>query len=190
MTIQEAQSIVDNEAMPETTRQKARDFITRMTRKTSTSSPMKVPTQVPTQEEMAAGFQALAALEQKMKVEKAEAKQVEEIKQAVVSAQPEPAPRQQGSKWNIAGIEYTYLSFDAKTEMHFLTPVRQTTLLPETISVSEERLVGKKFAQGPRRTNCETPEQVQARRRREQADEYRRTGWSRSMFSDDPEGVW
>jgi hypothetical protein len=103
---------------------------------------------------------------------------------------PEPAPRVQGSHWTIGGQDHIYLSFDAASQMHILSPVKPTGILPETIRVSEERLVGRRYAAPPRRGNCETVEEFRRRRDFEQAREASR--WRQQMgigvFSGDPPG--
>jgi hypothetical protein len=103
---------------------------------------------------------------------------------------PEPAPRQQNSRWSIGGFEYIYLGFDQTNQLHILSPVKSGGIFPETIRVTEERLVGKRYAAPPRARGYETPEELRRRLDFEQAREAAR--WREQMccgqFSGDPPG--
>ena len=101
-----------------------------------------------------------------------------------------PVAREQGSTWRVGGQDCVYLSFDAESKLHILSPVRPSGILPETIRVTEERLTGKRYAAGPKAHGFETPEQVRARRRQEQQIEQNK--WNIAMgvgsFYGDPPG--
>jgi hypothetical protein len=93
---------------------------------------------------------------------------------------PEPLEREKGSTWRIDGREHIYLCLDRETKMHMLVEVRPTSgLLPETIKISEERLVGVRHTAQPRARGYETVAEFRARRRNEQHAEQMK--WNIAM---------
>jgi hypothetical protein len=77
-----------------------------------------------------------------------------------------------------------------ESKTHLLTEVRSTSSFsPQTIRMTEERLVGKRYAARPTPKGYETPEQCRARLDAEQAREQAK--WNNLMgvrFGGDPEG--
>lgn len=177
-------------SMPEEIRaQAAKEYI----RLTLTLKGKPAPAPVPvvySEEDMAKGFAALAAEAERLTPKPTEVP-VEEIRppepvesEPIEAREPEPVERQRDSIWRIVGVDYIYLGMD--DGLHMLTETRSTGYgPPEVIRVSEAKLTGQRPRSRPT-GRCETPEQVMARRRLEQAREYEASGWVRNYSLDPP----
>jgi hypothetical protein len=178
-------------SLPEAVRaEAAREFV----RLKAKEQPAPTPAPAPVPAPMVPDFSELVEAFKKIKPDEVpvtEPKPVEPV--PVKPVEPEPVERERGSTWNVGGRQCVYLAYDPVMKLHLLSETRNVSSvgLPEVIKISEERLVGKRYAAGPRARGFESVEDCKKRRAMEQAREsYRwRQQMGVGMFGGDPPGT-
>lgn len=149
------ESLSKDESMPLAVREDAGRELIRLTMKDKPPAPAP-PAPTYTEAEMIEAFQqiatgpptvstaATAPPVNKESESQAFAHDAEVAKKIQPQIKPEPSPRDVGSHWMIGNEDHVYISFDSEKGLHILTPARnRESLLPTTISVTEDKLMGR-----------------------------------------------
>ena len=202
------ESLSKDESMPLAVREDAGRELIRLTMKDKPAPP--APRIEPTQEEMIEAFRqiiatptvtptAMPAPPANKESETQEfAHENEVAKKIQPESKPEPSPRDVGSHWMIGNEDHVYISFDSEKGLHILTPAKNTgSLLPTTVCVTEDRLMGRDRKPSPQERRyisdgfVGTIDEIRERNRQKQerAREELRARGGYEVGSGDPE-VW